>query len=122
MSTQSMTATDPGRNPDPPVTAEQVTALVGEVREMKDLLRRLEATVRGKVATPVNSLTTCEAAELLACSVASVRRLLERDLFTDVRAGKRSGSPWKLLADELECYRMGGEEELMRFRREMGRA
>lgn len=121
MSTRNISDVGSGRNPASPTDPDQVSALVAEVREVKDALRRLEATVRGKIATPVSSLTTHEAAEVLSCSVGSVRRLLERDLFTDVRAGKRCGSPWKVLADELEVYRLEGEASLSRFRRDMGR-
>jgi hypothetical protein len=105
--------------------AEVVKRLEGLERASETLaeaVRKLEAVVRVKIATPVVSLSTTEAADILGCSVGHLRRLLERDLFTDVRAGKRSGSPWRLMADEVDIYRLEGEDSLTRFRREMGRA
>jgi len=96
--------------------------VIRELKEMKDPIVRLEATVRGKIAAPVVSLSTHEAAEVMGCLVTTVRRYLDRGVFTDVRAGRRSGSPWKLLADEVDVLRLEGEDALDRFRQAMGRA
>lgn len=93
-----------------------------ELRAMKDAIMRLECTLRGKVAAPVVSLSTAEAARVMGCSVTTVRRYLDRGVFSDVRAGRKSGSPWKLLADEVDLLRMEGEESLAKFREAMGRA
>ncbi len=93
-----------------------------ELRAMKDAIVRLEATVRAKVASPVVSLSTAEAAKIMGCSLTTVRRYMDRGLFSDVRAGRKSGSPWKLLADEVDDLRFEGEDSLGKFREAMGRA
>lgn len=101
--------------------AEQVTALVGELRDLKEVVRRLEVTVRTKVAAPVVSLSTAEAAEVMGYSVTTIQRYQARGVFTDVRAGRKSGSPWRVLADEVDVLRLEGEDSLQRFREAMGR-
>lgn len=96
--------------------------VVRELAEMKAAIVRLEATVRGKIAAPVVALSTQEAARVMGCSVTTVRRYQERGVFTDARAGRKSGSPWRLLADEVDVLRLEGEESLARYREAMGRA
>jgi len=98
-----------------------VGRLAEELKELKEVIRRLDATVRSKIAAPIASLSTAEAARVLGCSVVTVRRYLDRGVFTDVRAGRRSGSPWRVLADELDMLRLEGEEALAKFREAMGR-
>lgn len=96
--------------------------VIRELKAMKDAILRLESTVRAKVASPVVSLSTAEAAGVMGCSVTTLRRYLDRGLFTDVRAGRKSGSRWKVLADEVDVLRLEGEDALGKFREAMGRA
>jgi len=107
-------------------TTEELRAIVAEaVTAATEPLRlhvhRLAGIVQSRLAMPVDSLTTAEAMDRIKCSETTLRRLLAKRIFTDVRCGKTRGAEWKLLADEVDVYRLEGADALAVYRQQMGR-
>lgn len=108
------------------LTTDELRSLIAAaVREQTEPLRsdvhRLAGVVQSRLALPIDSLRTSEACERLKCSVTTLRRLLARGLFTDVRCGGTRGSEWKLLSDEVDVFRLEGRDALVAYRKQMGR-
>ena len=111
----------------PPVT--DAAAIIAKLDEQSRMIAALtmdvhrlsvahaQVTAAGKAA----GLSVVEAAKRLRRGVKSIRRLIAARAFTDGRAVKKSGSPWTILADEIDTLRVEGEDGLRLYRRRMGR-
>ncbi len=98
-----------------------VEAVAAQVEGLTLQVHRAEATLRSKVSAPVHTLSVGECVKLHGCSEKTIRRLLARQVFTDSRGGRRSGSEWRIFADEFELWRTDGPQAVARFRERMGR-